>query len=206
MDFNQKKLISFARSAVFMVIQTILVIMIALFIQSKTFQPVVVEGPSMEPTFFEGDRSIVKTWDRKPEVNDIIIFNAKNVDPNVTDKSYYVKRVIGTPGDSIRVEDGHIYVNDKLVLQPYLKDNPEHFIDGGYERTTGSGSKWGDKNWDLSTISKDNESWKPEHQNTSVVPEGHYFVLGDHRSRSIDSRSFGYIPQESILGTVIGDK
>ena len=125
------------------------------------------------------------------------------MDPNVTSQSFYVKRVIGLPGDKVAIKGGHLYVNDELILQPYLVDNNKPLIDSNYERTHGSSTPKGDKDWDLSTLSKDNTGWPEKYRNTTVVPEDSYFVMGDHRSVSVDSRFFGYVPRDHVVGVVI---
>ena len=83
----------------------------------------------------------------------------------------YIKRIVGLPGDKIAIKDGHIYINDQLNDEPYL---PEDF-------STSGGSYW-------------------KEGTEIVIPEGEYLVLGDNRSHSSDSREWGAVPEENIIG------
>lgn len=97
---------------------------------------------------------------------DIIIFHA----PDHPDENY-IKRVIGMPGDTITVEDNHVYVNDVLLKEDYVKDKMNVTGDGIYK-----------------------------------VPEGHYFVMGDNRNHSNDSRFWKnkYVSSKAIIAKPFG--
>ena len=81
----------------------------------------------------------------------------------------FIKRVIGLPGDSIEIRSGHLYVNDKELLEPYV---PASYLDGS--------------------------SYAPR-----KVPDDNYFVMGDHRDSSNDSRMFGPVPRQYIYGKAV---
>ncbi|MGD6843772.1 signal peptidase I [Bacillus infantis] len=87
----------------------------------------------------------------------------------------YIKRVIGLPGDEISVKDDQLFVNGKKVDEPYLAENRKEAAEFGIEHLT--------------------ENFGP-----LVVPEHQYFVMGDNRLNSNDSRSFGFISDESVVG------
>ncbi len=87
----------------------------------------------------------------------------------------YIKRVIGLPGDTVHVQDDVLYINDEPIEEPFLEEVKKK---GEWERYTD----------DFSI---------PE-----AVPEGHVFVLGDNRPRSLDSRKLGFIQNEEIVGKV----
>lgn len=98
-------------------------------------------------------------------------------DPNVL----YIKRVIGMPGDTIKVKDDVLYINGKKTPEPYLKE--------------------GKKLYSLGQLYTNNFSLESLHLGKKV-PAGSYFVMGDHRNISNDSRRIGFIKKSDIVGTV----
>jgi signal peptidase I len=130
------------------------------------FQVARVEGMSMAPTLEDQDRLIVNKLIYRfesPRRSDIVMLYYP-LDP---DKSF-VKRVIGEEGDTVRVVDGRVYVNDVPV--------PDDYVPSEY---------------------RSHDDWGPQ-----VIPEGYYFVMGDHRNNSSDSRHWGYVPKKYIIGKV----
>ena len=130
------------------------------------FQVARVEGQSMAPTLEDQDRLIVNKLHYRldaPIVGDIVMLYY----PRDPDKSF-VKRVVGEPGDTIRVDDGRVFRNDVP-----MKDD---FVAEEY---------------------RSHDNFGPE-----VVPEGYYFVMGDHRNNSSDSRTWGFVPKKYIIGKV----
>lgn len=141
------------------------------------FTPVVVDGASMMPTLENRDKVIVnKIEPRLTEYErfDVVVFEAKK-DTN------YIKRIIGLPGDRIAYKDDVLYVNGKAYKEPYL-DTYKAKLNG-----------FGKLNWDFTL---------EEILGEKVVPDGYYFVLGDNRQRSLDSRDprVGFVSKEKILG------
>jgi signal peptidase I len=131
------------------------------------YQPVKVEGGSMEPGLEDQERIVINKlvyrWGNIGH-SDIIVFRYPR-DP----RKSFIKRVIGLPGDRVRIAFGHVYVNGKPVDESYV---PEDFMDTrSYPET--------------------------------VVPANAYFVLGDHRSMSNDSREFGPVPRSYIYGKAV---
>ena len=166
------------------VLPVVIGLLIALGIRTYIVQPVRVDGPSMLPNLQNNER--VLTWKQaKIHRGSVVVFNANGVDPQVSEKTYYVKRVIAVPGDTVEAKNGKLYVNGKLVNQKYIS---------AYQRKQGTGT------WTLKSISVDN-SWL-KNSGATKVTAGHYFVLGDHRSVSNDSRYYGFVPQKKILGVV----
>jgi signal peptidase I len=130
------------------------------------FQVARVEGQSMAPTLEDQDRLIVNKLHYRldaPVVGDIVMLYY----PRDPDKSF-VKRVIGEPGDTIRVEDGRVFRNDVPMRDDFIADEY-----------------------------RSHDDWGPE-----VIPEGYYFVMGDHRNNSSDSRAWGFVPKKYIIGKV----
>jgi len=142
-------------------------IAISLFIILFVYQPVKVEGGSMEPGLQDQEQIFInKLAYRLGDIQrgDIVVFHY----PRDTRKSF-IKRVVGLPGDRVRVFDGQVYLNGKLIPEPYV---PEEYLDS--------------------------RSY-PEVK----VPADSYFVLGDHRSMSNDSREIGPVQRSYIYGKAV---
>lgn len=137
------------------------------------FVPTKVLGVSMMPTFENEDRVIVSKISAIDRF-DMIVFQA----PDSEDR--YVKRVIGIPGDRIEMIEDVLYINGEVYDEPYVS-----YIEGDpiTARIT--------ENFTLEGLTGSRE-----------VPEGAFFVLGDHRLKSNDSRSFGFINEENVIGEV----
>ena len=131
-----------------------------------------VSGPSMQPTFENGDRIIaVRHFNLKR--NDIVILKAPD-----EKNALYIKRVIGLPGDMVTSKNDKMYINGKEIKQPYLNNS--------YKK-------------------QDNKSGELYTNNFTLrrrVPKGQYFVMGDHRDVSKDSRYFGFVKRSAIVGEV----
>lgn len=142
-------------------------ISISLFIILFVYQPVKVEGGSMEPGLQDQERIFINKLAYRLgdiERGDIIVFHYPR-DP----RKSFIKRVIGLPGDRVRVFDGHVYLNGRLMQEPYV---PEEFLDSRAY---------------------------PEVK----VPPDSYYVLGDHRSMSNDSRDIGPVARSYIYGKAV---
>jgi signal peptidase I len=152
------------------------------------FQPFIVRGASMEPNFSEKQyliinefgykntpvnifgKDIITVTPRKTlERNDIVVFRAPN-----NDKQYYIKRVVGLPGETIEVESGEVTIyndenpNGKILEQEYLPEG---------RKTNGS--------------------------RKVIIADDEYYVLGDNRPASSDSRSFGPLSKNDVIGKVL---
>jgi signal peptidase I len=142
-------------------------VLIAFFIILFVYQPVKVEGGSMEPGLEDQEHIFINKLVYRFESierGDIVVFRY----PRDTRKSF-IKRVIGLPGDRIRISYGHVYVNNELLPEPYV---PSDYLDAcSYPET--------------------------------IVPPNAYFMLGDHRSMSNDSREFGPVMRGYIYGKAV---
>jgi len=128
------------------------------------YQPVRVEGTSMQPELRDQDRLFINKFAYRFESisrGDVVVFHY----PRDPEKSY-IKRVIALPGDTLRIDDGRVYVNGQRIDESYV---PKRYRDGRS---------------------------MPE----IVIPQGEYFVMGDHRSISSDSRDFGPVDRNLIYG------
>lgn len=146
---------------------------IFLLIQHFLFVMVSVDGQSMYPTLQHNDRLILNKVS-SIERFDIVVFPA----PDEPEKQY-IKRVIGEPGDKIEYREDILYLNGEQVDEPYL----DHIEVDEYFSSYITG------NFSLQSL-----------YGTETVPEGQYFVLGDNRLNSRDSRSFGFVNEEDITG------
>jgi len=138
----------------------------AVLIVTFGFQVARVEGQSMAPTLEDQDRLIVNKLVYRigePRRGDIVMLYY----PLNPDKSF-VKRVIAEEGDTVRIVDGRVYVNDIPLKDDYVASEY-----------------------------RSHDDWGP-----SVIPEGYYFVMGDHRNNSSDSRHWGMVPKKYIIGKV----
>ena len=138
------------------------------------FTPSTVFGASMSPTFQNQERVVVS---KTSEIQrfDVIVFDA----PDVDDK-YYIKRVIGLPGDQIEMKNDVLYINGEALEEPYLIENKE---DNPFNRLT--------ENFTLQ-----------EKTGEIRIPKDMLFVMGDNRLKSKDSRMFGLISYDSVIGEV----
>ena len=144
-------------------------VLIAVILIVFIYQPVKVEGTSMMPTLTDQERIFINKFTYHfglgdIERGDMVVFWF----PLDNSKSY-IKRVIGVPGDIVRIEAGQVFVNGQGIVEPYV---PEDY--------------------------RDRVSWE-EHR----VPAGEYFVLGDHRSSSSDSRTWGFVKRDAIYGKAV---
>jgi signal peptidase I len=180
------------------------VILIVLVLRSFLVEPFRIPSGSMIPTLLVGDFILVNKYAygvrlpvvhtriievAKPERGDVAVFRYPK-DPS-TD---YIKRVIGLPGDRITYSNKQLYINGKAV---------ETDDKGAYRLTQGDGTslaelkveKLGDAEHEILIDSR-----RPTINDEYVVPEGHYFVMGDNRDNSNDSRYWGYVPEENLVG------
>mgnify|MGYP001617335218 CR=1 FL=1 len=135
------------------------------------FRPFEVKGESMFPNLHDSQYLITNIISQKlgdPKLGDVVVFKA----PNDLEKDF-IKRVIGVGGDQVSIQEGQVYLNEKLLDESkYLTSAVKTY--GG--------------------------SFLKEGQTTSV-PDGYFFVLGDNRSYSSDSREWGFVPKKNIIGS-----
>jgi signal peptidase I len=180
------------------------VIVIALFIITFIVQPFRIPTESMVPTLLVGDFLLVDKqvgievppWGFAPTSSihrgDLIVFRYP-VDPSMD----LVKRVVGRPGDHVRLRDGHAYIDGRALSEPYtirVPAEPDSYRDDFpmlASADPGVDSRW----------------WIQMHALVSngelTVPPDSYFVLGDNRNNSEDSRYWGFVPQADIVGKPI---
>lgn len=159
-------------------------LIIALFIRTFIAQPFKIPTSSMVPTFKPGDRIFVSKFIygakiplinvrlpkvREPKRGDIIVFLSP-----IEKKKYLVKRLIGLPGDTVEIKDGHVWINGKPAVDPLILKSITYYARGEYARPG-----------------------KP-----LKIPEDSYFALGDNSLNSVDSRYWGFVPKKNLAGKV----
>jgi len=190
-------------------------VLAALLIRSVWFEPYNIPSSSMVPTLLIGDYLIVTKYNygyskhsfpfslpiipkgrlfgRAPKQGDIVIF--KYPKDNKTD---YIKRVIGMPGDKIQMKEGLLYLNDKVVPREKLGEEDWTVEMEGlihytkYMETLPNGVQH--------LIYERADNLKLDNTEPVIIPEGHYFMMGDNRDNSADSRVFGTVPAENLEG------
>jgi signal peptidase I len=178
-------------------------VVIAIFVITFIVQAFQIPSESMENTLLIGDYLLVNklryggrgVWDhimpyRQVKRGDIVVFHYP-----VNPSQHFVKRVVGVPGDRLRLSRGILYVNGVPLNEPYVRHTSQvhdAFRDE-FPRLTvpvpDVTSKW----------------WVQMHklveEGQLIVPEGYYFALGDNRDESLDSRYWGFVPRENIIGS-----
>jgi signal peptidase I len=156
-------------------IQSIAIAFVIAFIcREFLFTPTAVLGASMSPTFQDQDRVVVSKTAGIQRF-DVIVFDAPDIDGE-----HYIKRVIGLPGDRLEMKDDVLYINGEALEESYLIENKE---DNPFNKLTE----------DFSLQEKTGET---------KVPKDMLFVLGDNRLKSKDSRIFGLVSYDSVIGEV----
>ncbi len=166
-------------------IKSILIaLLLALFIRTFIVQAYKIPSGSMEPTLLVGDYILVNKlaygirnpikdgyivmWG-KPHRKDIVVF-AWPVNPKID----FIKRVIGLPGDTVQIVNKKVYVNGKLLKEPYVRHTDKNILPAGISPRDNYGP--------------------------IKVPPGDVFVMGDNRDESYDSRFWGFVPIKNIKG------
>lgn len=150
--------------------------------------PVTISGDSMQPNL-QNNQIVMVNKQGEIKRGEVVVFNAYGVDPNVTTPDEkYIKRVIGVPGDTVSDVNGVLRVNGKVVDQSFISENEQVATNNRVGDWTSLAELGQSQNWQGPISGK--------------VPAGYYFVLGDHRSISNDSRYWGFVPKNKIAGTV----
>lgn len=149
-------------------IKIIIFIIVVLFIVVYVFSITQVVGSSMYPTLKNGEVLILNKF--KYRFSDIK--RGEIVSLRYADTKYFIKRVIGLPGDKVYIKNNTLYINDEEFKESYISDDLEY------------------ADFSLSDLGYDK------------IPDDMYFVLGDNRSDSVDSREIGLIKKDEIIGKI----
>jgi signal peptidase I len=192
-------------------------VVIAVTVRTVAFEPFNIPSGSMIPTLLVGDYLFVSKYAygysrfslplglplipgriffKQPERGDIVVFKLPK--DNKTD---YIKRVIGLPGDRVQVRDGVLYLNDQEVPRKRIEDYmPEDLVPGApgvpqYVETLPNGRSY--------RVLDATPNGTLDNTGVYTVPPDHYFMMGDNRDNSLDSRvltQVGYVPVENLVG------
>lgn len=189
-------------------------VLIAMVVRTLAYEPFNIPSKSMVPTLLVGDYLFVskfsygysryslpfslplfsgRVWQEEPERGDVIVFKLPK--DNETD---YIKRVIGLPGDTIQVIGGILHINGTAVqrerIEDYVdEDNNRTYLQ--YIETLPNGVRH--------HILEESDRGGLDNTEAYKVPEGHYFMMGDNRDNSQDSRvlsAVGFVPAENLIG------
>lgn len=150
--------------------------------------PVTISGDSMQPNL-QNNQIVMVNKQGEIKRGEVVVFNAYGVDPNATTPDEkYIKRIIGVPGDTVSDVNGVLRVNGKVVDQSFISENEQVATNNRVGDWTSLAELGQSQNWQGPISGK--------------VPAGYYFVLGDHRSISNNSRYWGFVPKNKISGTV----
>ena len=207
-------------SALSEIVETIVVVaqalIIALVVRSFLFQPFNIPSGSMIPTLLVGDYLFVSKYSygfskhsfpfspdlfegrilgKEPERGDVVVFKLPR--DNSTD---YIKRVIGLPGDHIRMINGHLHINGQPVKKELIGKKDVAAGAGYrdratlYRETLPNGVSYVSQELDVfgNMLGRNTPDFE--------VPAGHYFMMGDNRDNSLDSRYWGFVPEANIVG------
>jgi len=177
-------------------------VVIAIFVITFIVQAFQIPSQSMQNTLLVGDYLLVNKLCyggaglgdhlmpyQKIARKDIIVFHYP-VDP----QQHFVKRVIGLPGDRLKMVNKKVFINGKALDEPYVQflEPPNNLFRDDFPRV------------DVPVFNMEGKWWlqmrKLVEDGELIVPQGHYFVMGDNRDDSQDSRYWGFVPQENIIG------
>ena len=191
-------------------------LIIAIIIRSLLIQPFYIPSSSMEPNLLVGDRIFVTKFSygyskhsfpfsppifegrffyKKHKKGDVVVFKTP-----VDNRTDYIKRLIGVPGDSIQFIDGELYINDLQVFRDKINESKEIYCGNEnldvnfFEEKLENGRKF-------VTVYRKNFSY--QNSDKFIVPDDHFFYLGDNRDCSKDSRylsSVGYVHKDNLVG------
>jgi signal peptidase I len=151
---------------------------IALLVRGFLLQQFYISGPSMESTMFQDNRVLVnKLSYRLHDIGrgDVVVFDRITTDGEVVQHDDLIKRVIGLPGETIEIRECVVFIDGEELPEPYLNE------------------------YDVQQINLDDRCRVPELEPT-VVSKDHIFVMGDNRPQSFDSRMFGEIEADLVVG------
>ncbi|SDB88441.1 signal peptidase I [Pelagirhabdus alkalitolerans] len=142
-------------------------------LRAFVFMPIAVEGPSMLPTLRSDDHVIIEKVSYR--FSDPARFDV--IVFNATEEKDYVKRIVGLPGETVEIRDDQLFIDGESIDEPFIDEIRNNQAYG--------------------------LTYTDDYIFEGVIPEGHYFVLGDNRQNSTDSRAIGLVEEDDIIGQAV---
>ena len=176
---------------------------LVLVLRSFVMEPFQIPSKSMVPTLKVGDFIVVNKWTYglrlpvlrnkffevgSPQRGDVVVFFPPH------ESRYFIKRLVGLPGDKIRLINGTLFVNNEMIKQT------KSDIEPGNSRSVVMSEKLGTKQF---AIQKNQRPSRLSQNFSAAVPKDHFFMIGDNRDNSSDSRVWGPVPKERIVGKAV---
>ena len=176
---------------------------LVLVLRSFVLEPFQIPSKSMVPTLKVGDFIVVNKWTYglrlpvlrnkffdvgSPQRGDVVVFFPPH------ESRYFIKRLVGLPGDKISIINGTLFVNNEMIKQT------KSDIEPGNSRSVVMSEKLGTKQF---AIQKNQRPSRLSQNFSAAVPKDHFFMIGDNRDNSSDSRVWGPVPKERIVGKAV---
>jgi signal peptidase I len=172
--------------------QTVLMAFILSFgIRTFVAEARYIPSSSMEPTLLINDRLLIEKMTyrfHEPQRGDVVVFNPTETLAEHGYNEAFIKRIIGVPGDKVELKNGEVFINDKPLQESYTSG----------DKTETQYPVYLDSNQIISKSICGNEP--PFLEGVVTIPDNSYLVLGDNRANSYDSRCWGLVPKDRIIG------
>lgn len=169
----------------------IIAFVLAMILRTFVVQAFYIPSSSMEDTLLINDMLLANKfifYFTEPVKGDIVIFRNQEEVPSDSGKDFLIKRVIGGPGDRLQIKSGEIFLNGTRQDEPYIKEKCQYDWIGDIHATRDPTSRY--------PVLTGNDG-------EIQIPPDHYFVMGDNRNNSRDSRWFGFLPRKDIIGKAL---
>lgn len=189
----------------------VVTVILAIFGTTFVLQAFKIPTGSMENTLLIGDHLLVNKFvfspensflrrllpSRDPRRGDVVVFKFAPSDEQGEPGEHFVKRVIGIPGDRIRIFHRQVFVNGVAQTEPYVRHDPAYadILRSGDDFPPPAGEQW-----DQATTAWAAEIGSDVKNGELIVPPSKYFVMGDNREQSWDSRFWGFVSRDVIIG------
>ncbi len=177
------------------------VLLVIWVLRSFILEPYRIPSSSLEPSLLIGDLIVVNKFQygirspisnhvlwhlKEPKQGDVVVFRVP-----FDNKTYYIKRIIGVPGDRVQYKDRKVFVNGFEAKQSFI----DYAINSDHKAVSHYKEQLGAVEHDIYL-----RYARPEADYDVVVPDGHYFVMGDNRTDSADARYWGFVPFDNFIG------